>query len=88
MRIKKETRLKARSLLSESLSDGGNLGMEEACVLIRKMMGQNQAEFAEFVGVNVLTIKKFETGKGNLSLATLDKIFGRFDMELCVRKKV
>ncbi|MFW7382118.1 MAG: helix-turn-helix domain-containing protein [Oligoflexus sp.] len=87
MRITKEKRQKAREDLYRTLNDEGSIGLIEGIVKIRHMLGMNQKEFAQYVELSPRIIIEFESGKGNPTVKTIEKIFSRFGIELALRKK-
>lgn len=46
-----------------------------------------QERLAEISGVGLRTLKQFESGKGNPTLSTLQKIAGVLGMEVCLKVK-
>lgn len=53
----------------------GNLPMNEALKLARKILDKNQSEYAKLVGVSKRIIANFEINKGNPTLETINKLF-------------
>ena len=53
----------------------------------REMMQVTQETLAEISGVGLRTIKQFETGKGNPTLQTLQKLADVLGMEICLQVK-
>jgi DNA-binding XRE family transcriptional regulator len=53
----------------------------------REMMQVTQETLAEISGVGLRTIKQFETGKGNPTLQTLQKLADVLGMEVCLQVK-
>lgn len=60
----------------------GSLTIQQATKKIRKLMGMNQDEFAEFTHISPRTFKEFERGNGNPTLNTLRKIGGVFSLDV------
>jgi transcriptional regulator with XRE-family HTH domain len=54
----------------------------------RKALNITQNTLAELSGVGLRTLKQFESGKGNPSLATLQKIVGVLGMKLSLQIKI
>ncbi|EEP1512855.1 helix-turn-helix transcriptional regulator [Salmonella enterica] len=48
---------------------------------IRKSEGLTQAEFAEVTGVNIGTIKNYESGKREVGLSVVDRVIKSMDFE-------
>ena len=53
----------------------------------REALKVTQDNLAELSGVSLRTLKQFESGKGNPTLATLQKIGDVLGMEVCLRIK-
>jgi transcriptional regulator with XRE-family HTH domain len=53
----------------------------------REVLKVTQEELAELSGVGLRTLKQFESGKGNPTLHTLQKIADVLGMELCLQVK-
>ena len=53
----------------------------------REILRVTQETLAELSGVGLRTLKQFESGKGNPTLQTLQKIFDVLGMELCLKIK-
>lgn len=51
----------------------------------KKALGITQNDLAEITGLGLRTIKKIESGKGNPTLDTLNRIFEALGMEILVR---
>ncbi len=51
----------------------------------RKLLGLDQREFSDIIGVAVHTISDIESGKGNPTLETLSKVCEPLGLELIVR---
>ncbi|MBL8017126.1 MAG: helix-turn-helix transcriptional regulator [Ignavibacteria bacterium] len=51
----------------------------------KKSLNITQNDLAEITGIGLRTIKNIESGKGNPTLNTLNKIFEALGMELIVR---
>jgi len=53
----------------------------------REVMKVTQEELAELSGVGLRTLKQFESGKGNPTLRTLQKLADVLGMEVCIQVK-
>lgn len=53
----------------------------------REVLQVTQEGLAELSGVGLRTLKQFESGKGNPTLSTLQKIADVLGMELCLKIK-
>ena len=53
----------------------------------REMMHVTQETLAELSGVGLRTLKQFESGKGNPTLQTLQKLTDVLGMEICLQVK-
>jgi transcriptional regulator with XRE-family HTH domain len=53
----------------------------------RNMMQVTQETLAEISGVGLRTLKEFESGKGNPSLQTLQKLADALGLEFCLQVK-
>jgi len=53
----------------------------------REVMKVTQEELAELSGVGLRTLKQFESGKGNPTLHTLQKLADVLGMEVCIQVK-
>ena len=53
----------------------------------RQMMQVTQETLAELSGVGLRTLKQFESGKGNPTLQTLQKLTDVLGMEVCLKVK-
>lgn len=53
----------------------------------REALQVTQEQLAELSGVGLRTLKQFESGKGNPTLSTLQKLSGVLGMEVCLRIK-
>ena len=53
----------------------------------REIMHVTQETLAELSGVGLRTIKQFESGKGNPTLLTIQKISDVLGLELCLQVK-
>jgi transcriptional regulator with XRE-family HTH domain len=53
----------------------------------REMLQVTQETLAELSGVGLRTLKQFESGKGNPTLQTLQKLADILGMEVCLRLK-
>jgi transcriptional regulator with XRE-family HTH domain len=53
----------------------------------REMLKVNQETLAEVAGVGLRTLKQFESGKGNPTLMTVQKLADALGLELCLQVK-
>ena len=53
----------------------------------REMLQVTQETLAELAGVGLRTLKQFESGKGNPTLQTLQRLADILGMEVCLRLK-
>ena len=53
----------------------------------REVMQVTQETLAELSGVGLRTLKQFESGKGNPTLRTLQKLADVLGMEICLKLK-
>jgi transcriptional regulator with XRE-family HTH domain len=53
----------------------------------REALQVTQETVAELSGVGLRTLKQFESGKGNPTLATIQKIAAALGMEICLKIK-
>ncbi|MFZ4412986.1 MAG: helix-turn-helix domain-containing protein [Bacteroidales bacterium] len=53
----------------------------------REVMQVTQSTLAELSGVGLRTLKQFESGKGNPTLQTLQKLSDVLGMEVCLQLK-
>lgn len=53
----------------------------------REVLQVTQETLAELSGVGLRTLKQFESGKGNPTLLTLQKITDVLGMEVCIKIK-
>ncbi len=61
----------------------GNIGIREATRRMRKILGMNQKEFAQKVAdISPRILSEFESGSGNPTLATLEKIALPFGLKI------
>lgn len=54
----------------------------------RKDIGITQEVLSELSGVSLRTLKQFESGKGNPTVQTVDKLANVLGLELCFQIKV
>ncbi len=54
----------------------------------RKELQVTQENLAELSGVGLRTLKQFESGKGNPTLLTIQKLADVLGLELCLKVKV
>ncbi|MCW8966248.1 MAG: helix-turn-helix domain-containing protein [Candidatus Pacearchaeota archaeon] len=65
----------------------GQLSLAEASRRMRLLLDLDQEEFAKLINVAPRTLIDLETGKGNPTLKTLEKIAKPFGLELIFRPK-
>ena len=53
----------------------------------REMLQVTQENLAKLSGVGLRTLKQFESGKGNPTLLTIQKLTDVLGMEICLRVK-
>lgn len=53
----------------------------------RENLKVNQDDLAKLSGVGLRTLKQFESGKGNPTLQTIQKIAGVLGLEVCLKVK-
>lgn len=53
----------------------------------REMLKVTQETLAEVAGVGLRTLKQFESGKGNPTLQTVQKLADALGLELCLQVK-
>jgi len=53
----------------------------------REDLSVNQEDLAKLSGVGLRTLKQFESGKGNPTLNTIQKIAGVLGLEICLKLK-
>jgi transcriptional regulator with XRE-family HTH domain len=53
----------------------------------REMLKVTQETLAEVAGVGLRTLKQFESGKGNPTLLTVQKLADALGLELCLQVK-
>ena len=67
--------------------DEGDLDLASASKLLRKILGRNQSDFAELVGVSKKIISDLEVGKGNPTVETINKIFTPVGLQVGLVRK-
>ena len=77
---------KEMAMMKEELYLGlaqGDIGIREATRRMRKILGMNQKEFAKKVAdISPRILSEFETGSGNPTLATMEKIALPFGLKV------
>ena len=53
----------------------------------RESLGVNQENLAKLSGVGLRTLKQFESGKGNPTFQTIQKIADALGLEICLKVK-
>lgn len=84
--MKKKDRNKLRVEFYQAIDDGG-LTPRDAVKKFRKMLGLTQREFAKAFQISPRILMDFEQGKGNPTLATIDKMLTASGLELRVVRK-
>ncbi len=64
--------------------DASGVPVAELSKSLRKMLGKDQVEFCQMVGISLSTLRKIEQGRGNVTVATLDKVLAPFGLSLAV----
>lgn len=82
----KDKRNQLRADLYEKLDHSGE-SIPQTIKTLRKILAKDQAEFSEYVGISLATLRKIEQSGGGVTVATLKKIFDKFSLELVVRRK-
>lgn len=77
----KENARALRAALHEAVSRG-EISLQNAVKQMRKVSRLTQAEFAAHRGVSTKVIKEIESGKGNPTVQTLNKIGSFFGLEV------
>ena len=75
-----------RHELYQKLAAGG-VGVAETVRTLRQILEKDQSAFAAMIGISLATLRKIEQERGNVTVASLGKILGRFGLELAVRSK-
>ena len=77
---------KEMAMMKEELYIGlaqGDIGIREATRRMRKILGMNQKEFSQKVAdISPRILSEFETGSGNPTLATMEKIALPFGLKV------
>ena len=77
---------KEMAMMKEELYLGlaqGDIGIREATRRMRKILGMNQKEFAQKVAdISPRILSEFETGSGNPTLSTMEKIALPFGLKV------
>lgn len=68
-------------VLRRALHEGA-LGFADACRYMRACEGLTQAQFAARIGVSAKVIKELEAGKGNPTLASLQRVASSMGLEV------
>jgi DNA-binding transcriptional regulator YiaG len=80
----KQKRNKVRHELYESMATTG-VALPTVVKSLRKMLNKDQAEFAEYIGNSLTTLRKIEQNRGNVTMASVRKILDRFALDLVVK---
>lgn len=86
MKLDIQARKKMREELNSKL-ENGEIDMPEALVKLRKILGKNQVEYSQMVGVSKKIITDFELGRGNPTLETLNKLFAPIGCKVGIVRK-
>ena len=62
-------------------------GLVDAIKLRRENLSVSQENLAKTSGVGLRTLKQFESGKGNPTLQTIQKLVDALGLEICLRVK-
>lgn len=62
--------------------DAGRLDLGQAVKRMRQISGLTQAQFAKHRSLSLLTLKQIESGKGNPTVQTLNRIGKIFGLEV------
>lgn len=65
----------------------GELSLVLASKRMRELINMDQDEFAKLIGVAARTLKDFESGRGNPTLGTLQKIAKPFGLDVVFKPK-
>ncbi len=82
----KNKRQTLRQQLYQSLDTDG-VSVPQAVRELRKILGLDQTEFAQLVGMSLSTLRKIEQNQGNVTLHTLNRILEKFSLELIVKRR-
>jgi DNA-binding XRE family transcriptional regulator len=85
-KISKDILSKERQRFYEQLI-AGELSLSMASKRMRELINMDQDEFAKLVGVAPRTLKDFESGRGNPTLTTLQKIAKPFGLDVVFKPK-
>lgn len=80
----KQARNKLRRDLYEIMDKDGE-SIPVVVKTLRKMLGKDQVEFAEYIGISLATLRKIEQNRGNVTMASVLKILDHFSLELVVK---
>jgi transcriptional regulator with XRE-family HTH domain len=78
--------LKRREDIKAAL-EAGAFKPGAACRLLRKLHGLSQADLAAMLGVNLKVIRSIESGLGNPSFASVEKLGDAFGLDMVFIKK-
>ena len=84
MKVKKVNRSEVRELLFEGVRAEA-LSIAQALKMTRQIVSKNQAEYAKLVKVSKKIIADIESGKGNPTLSTLNRLFTPVGIEVSLR---
>ncbi|MBP6219380.1 MAG: helix-turn-helix domain-containing protein [Oligoflexales bacterium] len=84
--MKRKTREELRTEFYKSV-DEGTVTPREAVKRFRRMLGLSQRDFASKFKVSARILMAFEQGRGNPTLATLQKMLTSSGLELRVGRK-
>jgi len=83
----KQKRNKVRHELYEAMETTG-VSLPTVVKSLRKMLNKDQADFAEYIGISLATLRKIEQNRGNVTMASVRKILDRFALDLVVKIKL
>ena len=86
MKTKKVDRKVVREALIQGVRDE-TLDIAKALRMTRQVVNKNQNEYAKLVKVSKKVIADIESGKGNPTLVTLNKLFAPMGFEITLKLK-
>ncbi len=60
----------------------GTIELTDALKLMRRISGLNQIDFAKHRGISVNALRQLESGQGNPTIETLNKVVSVFGLEV------
>ena len=67
--------------------EAGQVGIREGLRELRRSMALSQRAYARMVGVAPRIVIEFESGRGNPTIQTLDRLFKPLGLELGLRRR-